>query len=152
MTWLRVSSNGGIADAASGLVNALDQRHGSGRRNSRSNLATTWAGDPGPKGSATSLSGLHLGTMLSDKFPSSTTARLRNRRGNNRDDRSLELKHAGDSTATDLKTLDFPARSEFLLATAVCASVLFCHARIVGGNATRIWDAPCVRALARLNR
>ena len=31
MTWLRVSSSGGIADAASVLVNAMDQRHGRGR-------------------------------------------------------------------------------------------------------------------------
>ena len=40
-TWLRVSSSGGIADAASVSVNAMDQRHGRGRRRSRSSLATT---------------------------------------------------------------------------------------------------------------
>ena len=95
----------------------MDQRQGSRRRNSRNNLATTWEGDRARKGSAPSLSGLHLGTTLANKFSSSTTARLTESAGNNRDDRSLELKHAGDSTAADLKTLDFPARSEFLLAT-----------------------------------
>jgi hypothetical protein len=58
----------------------MGRRHGSGRRNSRSNLATTWEGDRARKGSAPSLSGLHLGTTLTDKFSSSTTARLRNRR------------------------------------------------------------------------
>src|ERR1035437_9570342 len=80
MIWLRVSSSGAIADAASVLVNAMDQRQGSRRRNSRSNLATTWEGDRARKGSAPSLSGLHLGTTLTDKFSSSTTAQLRNRR------------------------------------------------------------------------
>jgi hypothetical protein len=49
MTWLRVSSSAGIADAASVLVNAMDQRHGSGRRNSRVNLARLGKG-PGRKG------------------------------------------------------------------------------------------------------
>jgi len=38
MTWLRVSSSGGIADAASVLVNAMAQRHGRGRRRSRNSL------------------------------------------------------------------------------------------------------------------
>src|ERR1039458_5165039 len=75
MTWLRVSSNGGIADAASVLVNAMDQRHGSGRRNSRSNLATTWEGDRVRKGSAPSLSGLHLGTMLTEHSEVTTAIR-----------------------------------------------------------------------------
>src|ERR1035437_1168021 len=119
MIWLRVASSGAIADAASVLVNAMDQRQGSRRRNSRSNLATTWEGDRARKGSAPSLSGLHLGTTLADKFSSLHNRPTTESAGNNRDDRSLELKHAGDSTATDLKTLDFPARSEFLLATGV---------------------------------
>src|ERR1035437_5796549 len=117
MIWLRVASSGAIADAASVLVNAMDQRQGSRRRNSRSNLATTWEGDRARKGSAPSLSGLHLGTTLADKFSSLHNRPTTESAGNNRDDRSLELKHAGDSTATDLKTLDFPARSEFFLAT-----------------------------------
>jgi hypothetical protein len=41
MTWLRVSSSGGIADAASALVNAMGRRHGRGRRRSRNSLTTT---------------------------------------------------------------------------------------------------------------
>ncbi len=41
MTWLRVSSSGGIADAASVSVNAMARRHGRGRRRSRNSLATT---------------------------------------------------------------------------------------------------------------
>src|SRR5271157_3742478 len=64
MTWLRVSSSAEIADAASVLVNAMDQRHGSGRLNSRSNLATTWEGTGRPKGLGPFSSRLHLGTML----------------------------------------------------------------------------------------
>src|ERR1700730_13994335 len=40
-TWLRVSSSGGIADAATVSVNAIGRRHGRGRRRSRSSLATT---------------------------------------------------------------------------------------------------------------
>ena len=35
MIWLRVSSSGGIADAASVSANAMDRRHGRGRRRSR---------------------------------------------------------------------------------------------------------------------
>ncbi len=38
---LRVSSSGEIADAASVLANAMDQRHGQGRRRSRNSLTTT---------------------------------------------------------------------------------------------------------------
>ena len=41
MTWLRVSSSGGIADAAGALVNAMAQRHGRGRRRSRNSLTTS---------------------------------------------------------------------------------------------------------------
>jgi hypothetical protein len=40
MTWLRVSSSGGIADAANALVNAIGRRHGRGKR-STSNSFTT---------------------------------------------------------------------------------------------------------------
>ena len=40
-TWLRVSSSGGIADAASVSVNAMGRRHGRVRRRSKSSLATT---------------------------------------------------------------------------------------------------------------
>jgi len=40
-TWLRVSSSGGIADAASVSVNATGRRHGRGRRRSRNSLTTT---------------------------------------------------------------------------------------------------------------
>ena len=45
MTWRRVSSSGGIADAAVVLANAMGQRRGQGRRRSRSSLATRemWA-------------------------------------------------------------------------------------------------------------
>ncbi len=39
--WLRVSLSGGIADAASVLVNAMDQWHGRAKRRSRSSLTTT---------------------------------------------------------------------------------------------------------------
>ena len=41
MTWLRVSSSCEIADAESVLANAMDQRHGQGRRRSRNSLTTT---------------------------------------------------------------------------------------------------------------
>jgi hypothetical protein len=51
MTWLQVSSSAGTADAASVLVNVMDQRHQRGRRNSRSNLATTLEGTGPEKGS-----------------------------------------------------------------------------------------------------
>ena len=49
MIWLRVSSSGGIGDAASVSVNAMDQRHWRRRQRSRSSLATSSEG-PGPKG------------------------------------------------------------------------------------------------------
>src|ERR1039458_3355836 len=49
-TWLRVSSSGGIADAASVSANAMGRRHGRGRRRSSSSLATTWKEGPGRKG------------------------------------------------------------------------------------------------------
>jgi hypothetical protein len=53
MTWLRVLSSGGIADAASVLVNTTDQRHGRGRRRSRNSFATTCdTRDRARKGSA----------------------------------------------------------------------------------------------------
>ena len=55
--------------------------------------------------------------MLTDKFSSSTTARLWDRRATTEITDPSNLKHAGDSTSTDLKTLEFPARSAFLLAT-----------------------------------
>ena len=42
MTWLRVSSSGGIADAASVSANAMGQRRERGRRRSASRLATTF--------------------------------------------------------------------------------------------------------------
>src|ERR1035437_1835016 len=51
-TWLRASSSGGIADAASVSVNAMDQRHGRGRRRSRSNLPRSETRDRARKGSA----------------------------------------------------------------------------------------------------
>ncbi len=50
MTWLRVSSSGGIADAASALVNAMDQRHERRRQRPRSSSTTTCAEGPGSKG------------------------------------------------------------------------------------------------------
>ncbi len=74
MTWLRVSSSGAIADAASVSANATDQRHRRGRRRSRSSLATRWEEGPGPERARPLLSGLHLGTMLTDKFSSFPTA------------------------------------------------------------------------------
>src|SRR5208283_5592550 len=50
MTWRRVSSSGATADAASVLANAMDQRHGRGRRPSKSSLATARDEGPGSKG------------------------------------------------------------------------------------------------------
>ena len=50
MIWLRVSSSGGIADAASALANAMGPRRGRGRRRSRSSFATSWEEGPGSKG------------------------------------------------------------------------------------------------------
>ena len=117
MTWRRVSSSGGIADAASVLVNAMDRRTGDGRRSSRSSFGTDLRRRAGSKSSAPFRSELHLKTMLTDKCSRSTTARLRNRAGNNRDDGPLELTHAGDSTTANLKTLDFSPRSELLQAS-----------------------------------
>src|SRR5208282_376943 len=49
------------------------------------------------------FSGLHLGMMQTDKFSISKTARIWNRRTTTQIDGSLELKHAGNSTAADLK-------------------------------------------------
>ena len=50
MTWLRVSSSGGIADAASVSVNAMGRRPGRGRRRSRNSSNTTSDEGPGSKG------------------------------------------------------------------------------------------------------
>jgi hypothetical protein len=50
MTWLRVLSSGGIADAASVSVNAMDQRHGRGRRRSRNSLVQDVGRRAGSKG------------------------------------------------------------------------------------------------------
>jgi hypothetical protein len=50
MTWLRVSSSGGIGDAASVSVNAMGRRPGRGRRRSRNSSNTTSDEWPGSKG------------------------------------------------------------------------------------------------------
>ena len=50
MTWLRVSSSGGIGDAASVSVNAMGRRPGGGRRRSRNSSNTTSDEWPGSKG------------------------------------------------------------------------------------------------------
>src|SRR5437868_12422660 len=50
MTWLRVSSSGGIGDAASVSVDAMGRRPGRGRRRSRNSSNTTSDEWPGSKG------------------------------------------------------------------------------------------------------
>jgi hypothetical protein len=50
MTWLRVSSSGGIGDAASVSVNAMGRRPGRARRRSRNSSNTTSDEWPGSKG------------------------------------------------------------------------------------------------------
>ena len=50
MTWLRVSSSGGIGDAASVSVNAMGRRPGRGRRRARNSSNTTSDEWPGSKG------------------------------------------------------------------------------------------------------
>ena len=52
MTWLRVSSSGGIADAASVLVNAMDLWHLRGRPRSRNSSIQVVGRGPARKGSA----------------------------------------------------------------------------------------------------
>ena len=49
-TWLRVSSSGGIGDAASVSVNAMGRRPGRGRRRSRNSSNTISDEWPGSKG------------------------------------------------------------------------------------------------------
>ena len=58
MTWLRVSSSGGIGDAASVSVNAMGRRPGGGGRRSRNSSNTTSDEWPGSKGSAPFVYGL----------------------------------------------------------------------------------------------
>jgi len=50
MTWLRVSSSGGIGDAASVSVNAMDRRPRRGRRRSRNSSKATSDEGPGSNG------------------------------------------------------------------------------------------------------
>ena len=72
MTWLRVSSSGGIGDAASVSVNAMGRRPGRGRRRSRNSSNTTSDEWPGSKG----LGPFRLGFR---RFSSGSPAALMNR-------------------------------------------------------------------------
>jgi len=64
MTWLRVSSSGGIGDAASVSVNAMGRRPGRGRRRSRNSSNTTSDEWPGSKGLGPFRLWLGLGARL----------------------------------------------------------------------------------------
>jgi hypothetical protein len=81
MTWLRVSSSGGIGDAASVSVNAMGRRPGRGRRRSRNSSNTTSDEWPGSKGLGPFRIRLRLAERGSTKLvtlhPSSCPNRLR---------------------------------------------------------------------------
>ena len=80
MTWLRVSSSGGIGDAASVSVNAMGRRPGRGRRRSRNSSNTTSDEWPGSKGLGLFRLRLRLGARLYELVtlhPSSCPNRLR---------------------------------------------------------------------------
>ena len=64
MTWLRVSSSGGIGDAASVSVNAMGRRPGRGRRRSRNSSNPTSDEWPGSKGLGPFRLWLGLGARL----------------------------------------------------------------------------------------